>query len=130
MCLALILSIGHDPELLESRSSILRADGYIVDSVSSVQQAIIHFIDGDFDLVLLCHSIPVKDRERLTSSIRAFGSLTPIVSVASPAGQAPQARAGATIEAAPEKLLSGIQGALLKAKASYPSRNRECAHFY
>ncbi len=130
MCLALILSIGRDPELLESRSSILRADGYIVDSVLSTKQAILHFMDGDFDLVLLCHSIPLKERERLTSSIRAFGSLTPIVSVAPPAGQAPEACAGATIEGAPEVLLSGIQCALLRAKASYPSRNRECAYFY
>lgn len=130
MCLALILSIGHDPELLERRSTILRADGYIVDSVSSIKQAIVHFMDGDFDLVLLCHSIPVKERELLTSSIRAFGSLTPIVSIASPVGRAPETCANATIEGASEKLLSGIQGALLKAKAPYQSRNRECAYYY
>jgi CheY-like chemotaxis protein len=130
MPIKLILAVGREPALLEYRSQILRRAGYIVDSEYSVKDAINRFKHGDFDLVLLCHSIPVKERERLISSIRAFGSLTPIVSVAHPHAHAPEAFADATVQSAPEMLLSGIQSALLDATAFYQSRNREWAYFY
>jgi CheY-like chemotaxis protein len=130
MPLKLILAVGKDPALLESRGSTLRNAGYIVDSECSVKQAIQRFKYGDFDLVLLCHSLPAQDRSRLISAIRAFGSLTPIVSVASLHAHAPDAFADAMVEDAPEKLLSGIMGALLKATALYQPRDREWAFFY
>jgi len=130
MPIKLILAVGREPALLEYRSQILRRAGYIVDSEYSVKDAINRFKHGDFDLVLLCHSIPVQERNRLISSIRAFGSLTPIVAVAHLHARAPDAFADAMVEDAPEKLLSGIEGALLKAAAFFKSRNREWAFFY
>ena len=36
------------------------------------------FNDGDFDLVVLGHSISIDDRERLTFLIRGCGSQTPV----------------------------------------------------
>jgi CheY-like chemotaxis protein len=130
MPIKLILAVGREPALLEYRSQILRRAGYIVDSELSLKKAIQRYKCGDFDLVLLCHSIPVQERDRLISSIRAFGSLTPIVSVAPLHACAPDAFADAMVEDAPEKLLSGIQSALLDATAFYKSRNREWAYFY
>ena len=130
MPLNLILAVGKDPAWLESRSSMLRHAGYIVDSEYSVKHAIDRFKQGDFDLVLLCHSMPAQDRNRLIHSIRAFGSLTPIVSVAHPDAHAPEALADAMVQGAPEMLLSGIRSALLDATAFYQSRNREWAYFY
>ena len=130
MPIKLILAVGREPALLEYRSQILRRAGYIVDSEYSVKHAIDRFKQGDFDLVLLCHSMPVQDRDRLISSIRAFGSLTPIVAVAHLHARAPDAFADAMVEDAPEMLLSGIQSALLDATAFYQSRNREWAYFY
>ncbi len=130
MPLKLILAVGKDPALLERRSAALRNAGYIVDSEYSVKQAIERFKQGDFDLVLLCHSMSAHDKNRLTHSIRAFGSLTPVVSVSPLRAQGPDAFGDAMVEDAPERLLSGIQGALFNAIGSYPARNREWAPFY
>jgi hypothetical protein len=44
-------------------------------------------VTGDFDLVLLCHSIPAGDKERVAGLIREDKSRIPIVSVASFDGQ-------------------------------------------
>jgi hypothetical protein len=51
------------------------------------RQAIDEFVRGDFDLVLLCHSIPEDTRERLVDVLRKHTSRTPIISVASFEGQ-------------------------------------------
>ena len=130
MPIQLILAVGREPALLEYRSQILRRAGYIVDSELSLKNAIQRYKDGDFDLVLLCHSIPVQERDHLISSIQAFGSLTPIVSVAPPDSRAPDVVNDLILEATPEKLLGSVQGALLKATAFYKSRSREWAYFY
>jgi hypothetical protein len=69
---------------------------------------------GDFDLVLLCHSIPMKDRDHLTCLMRATGSLTPVVSIARNLG-ACDAFVNATLEDGPNKFLAGIGEELGKA---------------
>jgi CheY-like chemotaxis protein len=115
MPVILILNVGQDPSLSETRSSLLRAAGYIVESVLSIKEAIGHFQAGDFDLVLLCHTIPQKDRDRLACLIRASGSRTPIVTVAGTSGQAKDIIVDATIESSPKKLLSGIKEILATA---------------
>ncbi len=77
----LVLSVGLDPQLLGTRDLILQSAGYIVVSTYSMREAVDRFRQGDFDLVLLCQSIPAKERERLTRWIRASGSRIPVVSV-------------------------------------------------
>ena len=47
-----ILAVGRDPELLETRSYILRSAGYTVDSVTTTDQASRLLQNGNFDLVL------------------------------------------------------------------------------
>jgi DNA-binding response OmpR family regulator len=119
MPLALILHVCQDPTLLDGRRSILRAAGYVVESALSVKPAIDQFLAGDFDLVLLCHSIPAQDRNRLVCLIRASGSFTPLISIVAMSGQVPDAFAEATIESTPEKLLSGIRKVLRKADKAH-----------
>lgn len=77
-----ILSIGHDPELLSIRNLLLRSAGYIVQSASSIERAINSFREGDFDLVVMCHSLSEEERVRLTRYIREDGSSVPIIGVA------------------------------------------------
>lgn len=108
-----ILNAGQDPTLLETRSIILRAAGYMVESASSVKQAVTRFLAGGFDGVILCHSIPAKDRERLTCLIRASGSLTPVVAVSERSSHC-DSFADVTIEPDPKKLLSGIRKVFVK----------------
>jgi CheY-like chemotaxis protein len=82
-----VLAAGFDQSLMTTRIRVLQSAGYVVVRVSSLKETVYHFQSGDFDLVLLCHSIPAADREHLTCLIRASGSLTPIVSITETPGE-------------------------------------------
>jgi hypothetical protein len=73
--------------------------------------AVDRFQSRDFDLVLLCHSVPRKDRGRLTGLIRASGSHTPIVSIAGNLSEC-DTFATATLEDGPSNFLAGIKDVL------------------
>jgi CheY-like chemotaxis protein len=117
----IVLAVGTDPSLLKTRNLVLQSAGYTVESASSVKEAVDRFQSGDFDLVLLCHSVPRKDRDRLTSLIRASGSLTPIVSIAGNLGEC-DAFATATLEDGPSNFLARIRDVLVKAEKTIPSQ--------
>lgn len=51
----------------------------MVESALTPESAIKCFKQGDFDLILLCHSISSKDRDDFICSIRGYGSRVPIV---------------------------------------------------
>ena len=107
----LILMVGRDRVLTETRSQVLRAAGYSVATTFTPRQAIDEFMKGDFDLVLLCHSIPGDARERLASVLREHTSRTPIISVASFDGQFDDF-ADATIGNDPGLLLGSLREVL------------------
>jgi CheY-like chemotaxis protein len=121
MPLTIVLAVGTDPWLLNTRSLVLQSAGYMVESALSVKEAVDRFQSGDFDLVLLCHSVPRKDRDRLTSLIRASGSLTPIVSIAGNLGEC-DAFATATLEDGPGNFLARIRDVLVKAEKTISSQ--------
>src|SRR5580692_7168759 len=108
MQIAVVLAVGFDLSLMRTRNLVLQSAGYIVESASSLREAVDRFQTGDFDLVLLCHSIPTKDRDHLTCLIRATGSLTPVVSIARNLGEC-AAFVNATLEDGPNKFLAGIE---------------------
>jgi CheY-like chemotaxis protein len=111
----IVLAIGFDLSLMTIRDLVLQSAGYAVVEASSLEEAVDHFQSGDFDLVLLCHSVPAADRERLASLIRASGSRIPIVSIAGSLGEC-DAFANSTLEDGPNKFLAGIRDALSNAK--------------
>jgi len=114
--LTVILAVGLDRSLLGARAQALKSVGYIVKSALSLKEVVDCFSAGDFDLVILCHSIPAKDRERLTCLLRASGSRIPIISV-SGSGKPYEcdAFANATLQDNPDTFLIGVRGVLLKA---------------
>jgi CheY-like chemotaxis protein len=114
MMLGMVLAVGFDPSLMTARILVLQSAGYVVVRASSPEETIDQFRSGDFDLVLLCHSVPTADRERLTRLIRASGSSTPIVSIAGSLGEC-DAFAHATLEDGPNKFVAGIRDALVRA---------------
>jgi CheY-like chemotaxis protein len=114
MMLGIVLGVGFNPSLMTTRMLILQSAGYVVVLASSLQETVDHLQSADFDLVLLCHSVPATDRERLTSLIRASGSRTPIVSIAGSLGEC-DAFANATLEDGPNKFLARIREVLIKA---------------
>lgn len=122
MAISVILSVGYDPVVLERWSSVLRIAGYVVESVTSITHALELFWDSDFDLVLLCHSIPLQDRNRLTSAIRASGSHVPVIAVAPAAQEFSSGFADAITESDPAEIVNGVEKALHSAANSYQPR--------
>lgn len=115
MALTLVLSIGLDVELLSTRNLVLQSAGYLVVPAYSLKEAVDRFQDGDFDLVLLCQSIPTKEKDRLTRWIRASGSRVPVLSVSA----SPRLRDGhkdETFGSDPNSLLEEIREALIGAE--------------
>jgi CheY-like chemotaxis protein len=110
----IVLAVGFDPSLMTARMLVLQSAGYVVVRASSLKKTTDHLQSGDFDLVLLCHSVPATKRERLTKFIRASGSRIPIVSIAGSLGEC-DAFANATLEDGPNKFLAGIREVLIKA---------------
>jgi CheY-like chemotaxis protein len=121
MPLATILSICLDPTLLNSRSRLLQSAGYMVVSATSVQQAVSRFRNGNFDLVLLCHSIPLEDRRGLASLLRASGSITPIAVISEFADSYDEFM-DVTLENNPKALLMGIRQLLAPLYKPQPER--------
>jgi CheY-like chemotaxis protein len=113
MALTLILSVGSNPDLMGARNQILQSAGYFVVPAYSLKEAVDRFQRGDFDIVLLCASLPTKDRVRLTCWIRASGSRIPVVSVSGEFCQE-DLSTNETVASVPESLLMGIREALIK----------------
>jgi|SRR5579864_163886 len=108
---AVVLMVGRDRVLAVTRSQVLRSAGYIVVTAFTPRQAIDEFVRGDFDIILVCHSIPGDAREGLVSALREYTSRTPIVSVASFDGQF-DGFADATIENDPHSLINSLREVL------------------
>jgi len=111
--LAVLLAVGLNSSLLESQRSVWQSAGYHVTSAGSIREGIAHFHEGNFDLVLLSHSIPTESRERLAFLIRASGSRIPVVSVSDSSSNC-DSFADATILDGPDNLLQGIKDLLSK----------------
>lgn len=109
----LVLAVGVDSSLLITQRPVWHSAGFFVTSATSIREAIVQLRDGDFDLVLLFHSIPVESRERLSFLIRSSGMQIPVVSVAD-SSDSHDSFADATIRNEPDALLQGI-GELLAA---------------
>jgi len=112
-----ILMVGRDRVLLETRTQVLRSAGYTVVTAYTPRQAIDEFVRGDFDLILLCHSIPGDTRERLVHVLREYASRTPIVSVASFDGQF-DGFADATVENDPNLLINRLRELLHRPRST------------
>jgi hypothetical protein len=115
MPLTVTLNVGLELSLLTKQPGAWKSAGYIVTSAYSVREAINHLRGGDFDLVVLGQSFPVKSRERLTFLIRASGSRIPVVCTADRAGDH-RAFADATVGNEPTEQLEGI-GELLATRS-------------
>lgn len=77
----LLLSVGSDPELMKVRTLVLLNAGYAVRQAVSAADAVKIFKAGDFDLVVLCHSIPEKERLSLIAAVRDVSPSVKIIVV-------------------------------------------------
>jgi DNA-binding response OmpR family regulator len=107
----LLLSAGHDPDLLKQRNAQLAAAGFKVASASHSCEVVDKLLNGDFDLVLLCDSMPDEDRRRLARIIRSYSPSTPVVLISSE--ESAQCEPGIqTVKCHPEQLLAAVAASL------------------
>ena len=66
-----ILSVSYDEALLRTRELLLRREGYGVISALGFAEAVEQCQNGSFDLFILGHSIPNRDKRELVSRFRA-----------------------------------------------------------
>jgi hypothetical protein len=103
-----VLAVGLDSLLVAGQRSAWQSAGHFVTPVKSIREAIVHLREGDFDLVLLGHSIPTDSRERFTFLVRASGSRTPVISITDSA-KGYDSFADRTIGNEPANLLKSIR---------------------
>ncbi len=112
MLQALVLSIGSDVRVLNTRELILRSAGHAVVSAISIREAAVLLKDSDFDVIVLCHTLLKKDCERFTGHLRASGSHIPILYVSSTPSDEPSDFADATLDKNPDAFLMALQEVL------------------
>lgn len=115
-----VLTVCLDPVFQGDQGAVWSSAGYVIVAANSIKEAMDYFKAGDFDLVLLGHSIAVEAKERLTFLIRATGSQVPVVCIAGPSGRH-DSLADATFEQDSSELLTGIDE-LIKSKANARKR--------
>lgn len=79
MTITVVLAVGLESSLMPTEGRFLESAGYIFIQTWSIREAIELFRGGDFDLVILGHSLPAESREQLACFIRALGSRIPVV---------------------------------------------------
>ena len=129
MALTIVLSVGLDASLLETRNLVLQSAGLSVVAAFSPKEAVDRLREGDFDLVLLCQSIPTKEKDRLALWIRASGSRVPVISISGILWER-DSFANATVVSDPNALLTAITEVLINAatpavRALAPSKRRQ-----
>lgn len=94
--------------VLRTRCSILQSAGYIVRPASSASEAINLFRTADFDLLLLCHSVAIPERDRIIRAIRLSGSRVPIYTVSSASGDFRADQADGILSSTPQDLIKEL----------------------
>ena len=65
-----ILSVSYDESLLLTREMLLRDPGYEVTPARGLTEALESCKEDKFDLILVCHSIPRKDKQAFMRKVR------------------------------------------------------------
>ena len=107
-----LLSISYDEAILKTRHYIFERAGFEVTSAWGFSDALAQCKQGDFDLIVLGHTLPPQDKTALVSALREKCDC-PIVSIRRP-GQGKHPDADYSVEASegPEALLAVIREAL------------------
>jgi DNA-binding response OmpR family regulator len=104
-----ILSISYDRSLLMTRQLMLQQMGFEVVSGEGFVAALeaCEASDAEFDLAILGHSIPAKDKERIISHFRQHCD-APVLALLRPHESALDS-ANRSIEAEPENLIAAVR---------------------
>jgi PleD family two-component response regulator len=103
-----ILSLATDSSLLTLRAMILQAAGYEVHSATNLLQVIEAYHSGDFDLILIGHTINEKEKRRIATKLRELGTNGSVLELCLISPEIPNVDYW-IIESGPEVLLDKIQ---------------------
>jgi CheY-like chemotaxis protein len=76
-----ILCVGQQRQLLALRDTVLRSEGYRVIEAYAADEALSIFASNNIDIVVICHSIPVRIRRRLVLAMKQAQPLTPVIAL-------------------------------------------------
>ena len=108
-----ILSVSYDQPLLVTRQLILEQAGYDVSSAFGFAEAMeVCKTRHDFDLILMGHSMPQKDKTALLAALRPECQ-APLLSILRH-GDAPISQASYSVDSSdgPDALLAAVKDAL------------------
>src|SRR5580765_1701516 len=77
-----ILSLGYDHRLMPLRSMMLQQAGYEVAEIYSWGEALRRSKSEIFNLILICHTVPLDQREELVASIYSVRQHFPVLCLA------------------------------------------------
>ena len=108
-----ILSISYDESLLATRQMILEQAGFEVISALGYAESMERSNKGPFDLVVLGHSLPLKDKSAIVAALKKAKSKPKVLSIRRH-GYAPIPEADASVEAVegPLALLEAVRQVL------------------
>ncbi len=100
-----ILSVSYDDRLLQTRHMLLQGAGYEVNSCLGLGECLMHCGRGNFDILVIGHSIPYDHKQLIAAAFRRTCE-APIISLRRNAGEEVVYGADFHIEADPENLLN------------------------
>lgn len=84
-----ILSVGRDPQLLNTRNRFLANAGFNIISATTMPQILNLVFEEKFDAALLCNSIQGEDRRMLAGIIARYYPAIPILLISDPSSARP-----------------------------------------
>jgi DNA-binding NtrC family response regulator len=67
-----ILSFGKEQVLMSVRALLLRKAGYQVQNTFSRESVMKHLDSGQFDLLIICHTVPSDEQNALIASVHSL----------------------------------------------------------
>jgi CheY-like chemotaxis protein len=99
-----ILSFGYDPVLMRIRTLLLENAGYHAVEVFSWGETLNQLKAREFDVLLICHSVPTEEQPALVESIRPLLKSMPILCLSPSPFKKPVQNCSAACGIAPEFL--------------------------
>ena len=117
-----VFQTGEERLLLETRRRVLEKLGLAVVTAMSAEEALAQIPALQFDLVILCHSLPADRRRQIAAALRKLNPAAPILLVGrEPGGLAidEDAAIDAVVDPHPERLTQTLSRLLqLKQRSS------------
>src|SRR5947207_3006922 len=116
---ARLLSISYDRTLLQTRHLVLQDGGFDVVSVADMQGLTSALAQGEFDLFILGHSLPAKEKLRVFHLLQGHSQETPVLELYK---FSPDLETGHSLSAQsePEELIDAVRRSL-----GYPGESKQ-----